>query len=304
MKGGTKAGGRSAGKRKAHPGVQKTTLRASGSATILLGTMSVPVRYYPAASSQAVSFNNLHKGCRSRTNSPSTCPIHNVVLGKADISRAYQVAPDEYVEFTDEELKSLEGPRRHTIELVEFVPTRSVDFIYIEKTHYLGSDDGGQRGYALLAQELGRADLLAVGRWGKLGKDQLVLVEPYRGGLVLHQVYYANEVKDFDQVPKSRVVDWKPIELRIISEVIAAYRSNRFEPDKYRDEFRDRVLAAVDRKLSGQPISEEPEAPLPPPGDLVEALQRTLAQAPKRDDVLSEASPANGVTQPAGTGSA
>jgi multidrug efflux pump subunit AcrA (membrane-fusion protein) len=106
------------------------------------------------------------------------------------------------------ELKKLEAERTDRIDIVEFVPADTVDFIYIEKTYYIGPDKGGDRAYKLLAEAMTRMNRIAVGRYGTRGKEQLVLVRPYQGGLVVHHVYYADEVRSFDEVDRPGEVEF------------------------------------------------------------------------------------------------
>src|SRR5436190_10318611 len=184
--------------------------RSIGSGTISFGLVSIPIKLYTATSANAVGFNMLHKVCGGRLKQQLLCPIDNVVVERSDTVRGFEYARDQYVKFTDEELKSLEAARTDQLELVEFVPADTVDFIYIEKTYYLGPDKGGDRAYRLLAESLERANRLAVGRFAQRGKDNLVLVRAYKKGLVLHEAYYADEVRTFEDVETGGAYDFKP----------------------------------------------------------------------------------------------
>src|SRR5438105_11883768 len=194
--------------------------RSIGSGTISFGLVSIPIKLFTATSAKSVSFNMLHKTCGSRLKQQLVCSTEGVVVERTDTVKGFEYARDQYVKFGEEELKALEAARTDTLELVEFVPASTVDFIYIEKTYYLGPDKGGDRAYRLLAESLERAGRLAVGRFATRGKDNLVIVRPYKKGLVLHECYYADEVRSFDEVETGGAFDFKPIELELAEKLI------------------------------------------------------------------------------------
>lgn len=254
--------------------------RASGSGTISFGLVSIPFKLYTATSAQSVSFNQLHKKCGSRIKQQMICPVDNEVIQRADIVKGYEYQKDKYVQFTDEELKSLEAERTDRIDIVEFVPADSVDFIYIEKTNYIGPDKGGDRAYKLLSDAMTRMDRIAVGRFGSRGKEQLVLIRPYQGGLVVHHVYYADEVRNFDDVDRPGEIEFKPVEADLADKLIEQLSTDKFNPEQYHDEYRDRVMAAVDQKAAGQELTVVAEAPQAQIIDLFEALKMSLGKGP------------------------
>jgi DNA end-binding protein Ku len=118
------------------------------------------------------------------------------------------------VQLTEEELDSLEAEANNNIDLKEFIPLESVDPVYFENTQYLGADKGGEKPYRLLADAMARSGRVAIAEVVSRGKEQLVLIRPYKKGLVLHSMYYADEVRDFNQVPRGNVkVSEKELEL-------------------------------------------------------------------------------------------
>lgn len=251
--------------------------RSIGSGTLSFGLVSIPFKLFTATSAKAVSFNMLHKACGSRLKQQLLCPVENVVVERADTIRGFEYARDQYVKFTDEELKALEAARTGVLELHEFVPADTVDFLYIEKTYFLGPDKGGDRAYSLLSQALERNDKLAVGRFSQRGKDNLVLVRPYKKGLILHECYYADEVRSFDEVDTGGSFEFKPIELDLADKLIGQLEKESFEPGRFRDEWAERVKDAVEKKVAGEEITTAPEAPKAQIIDLLEALKRSVA---------------------------
>src|SRR5262252_8891025 len=145
--------------------------RAIASGVISFGLVSIPVKLYTAASSEQVRFNMLDSRHGVRVKQQYISPADGKVMEKNDIIKGYEYARDQFVTFTDEELKTLEADRSNHMEIVEFVP--------IEKTYYLGADKGGDKAYRLLSESMERKHKVAVGRWAARGKEQLVLIRPY-----------------------------------------------------------------------------------------------------------------------------
>ncbi len=265
--------------------------RASGSGTISFGLVSIPFKLYTAASSQSVSFNQLHKKCGSRIKQQLFCPVDNEIVERGDLMKGYEYQKEKYVQFTDEELKKLEAEKTDRVDIVEFVPANTVDLLYLEKTYFLGPDKGGDRAYKLLSDAMTRTNRVAVGRFGTRGKEQLVLVRPYQGGLLLHQVFYADEVRNFDEVDKPGELTFKPVEEELADKLIEQLSVDAFKPEQYHDEYRDRVMAAVEQKAAGHEITSAPEAPQAQIIDLFEALKRSLRDAGPAANESSEAAP-------------
>jgi DNA end-binding protein Ku len=272
--------------------------RSIGSGTISFGLVSIPIKLFTATSAKSVSFNMLHKACGGRLKQQLLCPVENVVVERADTVRGFEYAREQYVKFTDEELKALEAERSDSLELLEFVPADTVDFLFIEKTYFLGPDKGGDRAYRLLSLALEKANRLAVGRFAQRGKDNLVILRPYKGGLILHECYYADEVRSFDDVETGGAFEFKPIELDLANKLIEQLERDRFEPARFRDTWADRVRDAVERKVAGEEVQAAPEAPKAQIIDLLEALKRSVAQANDAKAPL-DAAPASEETAPA-----
>ncbi len=262
--------------------------RSIGTATISFGLVSVPVQMYSSAESQAsVSFNMLHKKCGSRLKQHYTCTKDNETVPREETVKGYEFAKDQYVVFTPEELKVLEEKATSTIDVVEFVPLAKVDREYLEKAYYLGPDKGGDRAYRLLAEALKATGRAALGQFAARGQQHLVLLRPRDGVLVMEQLHYADELRSPSEVPVP-AGDVKPTELALATQLIEQTAVDDFEPTKYKDTVRERVMEAIQRKIDGQDITADVAAP---DGggkilDLMEALKASLTKsAPDAEEV-------------------
>jgi DNA end-binding protein Ku len=267
-----------------------------GSGTISFGLVSIPVKMYTAASSGGVSFNLLHAKCGSRIKQQTFCPVDNEVVERSALVKGYEFQKDQYVRFTDEELKALEGEASKVIDIAEFVPLATVDPIYFEKTYYLGPDKGGEKPYRLLADAMAKSDKVALATFVMRGKESLVLVRPAQDGLMLHTMYFADEVRDFGEIEKGKSVKLREGELGLAERLIGELSHDEFKPEQYQDAYRNRVLELATSKVEGKEITAvEPEAQRAQVIDLMDALKQSLA---RKAGAAASAQPADKAAAP------
>src|SRR5438552_1219305 len=259
--------------------VQTMAPHSIGSGTISFGLVSIPVRLYTAASSANVSFNLLHAKCGSRIKQQTFCPTCNEVVDRASLVRGYEFAKDQYVRVSDDELKSLEGETSKVIDIAEFVPLASVDPIYFEKTYYLGPDKGGDKAYRLLADAMEKNSRVALAKFVMRGKESLVLIRPAKSGLMLHTMYFADEVRDFGEIDRGQSAKIKPGELELALQLIDGLSNDEFKPEQYQDEYRQHVLGMIDQKVEGKEVTTiGPQVQRAQVIDLMDALKESLAK--------------------------
>jgi DNA end-binding protein Ku len=258
--------------------------RPIASGTISFGLVSIPVKLYTAASSQSISFNLLHAKCGNRIRQQRFCPVCNEVVERDDLVRGYEFAKDQYVRFEEKELEALEGEDSQAIEISEFVPLSTVDPIYYEKGYYLGSDKGGEKPYRLLAEAMNKAGKVALAKFIMRGKENLVLVRPAMNGLMLHTMYFADEVRNFDEVAKGESAKISEAETNLAIRLIDELSSDEFHPEQFEDEYRQRVLELVEQKAQGKQITvAKPQAPRAQVIDLMSALKESLGKQPAKE---------------------
>ncbi|HTY79526.1 MAG TPA: Ku protein [Candidatus Bathyarchaeia archaeon] len=250
-----------------------------GSGTISFGLVSIPVKMYTAASAGGVSFNQLHVKCGNRLRQQMFCPVDNEVVDRSQIVKGYEFQKDQYVRLTDEEIKSLEGEASRVIDITEFVPLASVDPIYFEKTYYLGPDKGGDKAYRLLADAMAKTGRVALAKFVMRGKESLVLIRPAQHGLMLHTMYFADEVRDFGEIGKGESAPLREGELGLATRLIEDLSHEEFKPEEYHDDYRQRVLELVNSKVEGKEITAvTPEVHRAQVIDLMDALKQSLAK--------------------------
>ena len=256
--------------------------RSIANATISFGLVSVPVNIYSSSETKAsVSFNMLHKKCNGRLKQQYICPKDdNEVVTRDETVKGYEFAKDQYVVLSPEELKALEEKATSTIDVMEFVPLSTVAREYVSKCYYLGPDKGGDRAYRLLSAAMKESGKAALGQYAARGQQHLVLLRPLDGRLVMEQLHYADEVRSPDEVPMPEG-NVKDTELKLALLLIEQTSNEAFEPAKYKDTVRERVLETIQQKIDGQDITSDVA---PSNGgdkilDLMEALKASLAKA-------------------------
>jgi DNA end-binding protein Ku len=258
--------------------------RSTASASISFGLVSIPVKMYTTVSSHHIGFHMLHKKCGTRVKQQLICPYDKEVVERSETMRGFEHGKERYVEITDEDLDAVRLERTDRVDILEFVPEETVDILYLDRTHFLGPDKGAGRAYKLLADAMERNGRIAVGRFGVRGQDQLVLLRPYKGGLVMHQMHYADEVRSIDDIPQPGKVEFKKAEQDLADQLVDQLSTDAFHPEKYHDEYEQRLMAAIEQKVAGQEIAAPPERPEAQVIDLFEALKRSLGGKPKPGD--------------------
>jgi DNA end-binding protein Ku len=253
--------------------------RPIATGTISFGLVSIPVKLYAAADATAsVSFNMLHAKDGARLKQQYLCTKDGEVVPRDQMVKGYEFSKDRYVTFTPEELKALEEQSTQSIEVVEFVPIAKVDPVYFDKTYYVGPDKGGAKAYALLSKVMLETGRVALARYAARGKQYLVMLRPLDGGIVLQQLYYADEVRAFSEVPvETAEVSEKELDLAKL--LVDQRATEAFKPETYEDDVKKRVLGLIQKKVDGQEISlAPPEAGGGQIIDLMEALKASLAK--------------------------
>jgi DNA end-binding protein Ku len=255
-------------------------LRPLRNATISFGLVSIPVRFYTATKAEDVHFNLLHASCGTRVNRKWWCPHHEKIVDADELVRGYAISKSKYVTFTDEEMETLETDDDRALEITEFVDLHEIDPVFYEKAYFLGPSPGGGKTYRLLAQAMKKQDKVAVARWVAAGKEHLVVLRPFEKGLVLHTMFYADEVRDFGAID----LDSSPAsekEVKLAETLIAELTEKKFDPLAFKDEYRQRLLDRIRAKSKGKTIAPEEKEEEEKGGevvDIMEALRRSLSK--------------------------
>ena len=262
--------------------------RAIWSGAISFGLVNIPVKLYSAVSRKTVRFHQIDAESGGRVRQKRVGPDGEEIPYE-QIVKGYEIGPDRYVTITPEELEALEPDKTRTIDIEDFVDLDQIDPIFYDHPYYLAPDTGAAKAYRLLVDAMGDAGKVAIARVVLRSKEHLVAIRPRDGVLAMETMLFADEVIDpdaLDELTADGEHKTSDRELAMAKQLIDSLTSN-FEPQKYRDEYRDRVLDMIERKAQGETVVIEAPAEEPKKvPDLMAALEASIAAAkgpaPKR----------------------
>ena len=244
---------------------------------LTFGLISMPVRLFSGARSSGISFHMLHRDDLQRVKQQLYCPADNRVIERSEVVKGYEYRKDEYVVVEPEEIKKIEPKTAKTMEILEFVKATDVDPVYFESSYYMLPEEAGRRPYALLTKALEESDYVAIAKLTMHNREYTVFLRPHEGGLMLHTMYYADEVRAVEGFGAPEV-ELKEAEVKVAHQLIEALAAD-WEPEKFHDTFQDNLKKLIQTKLEGGKIAEvEKPKKLAPVVDLMSALKQSLAQ--------------------------
>ncbi|MET0958412.1 MAG: Ku protein [Solirubrobacterales bacterium] len=255
--------------------------RAIWSGSISVGLLNVPVKLYSAVSKKSVSFRELRESDSSRIRHKRVAEADGEEVAYEDIVKGYEIAPEQYVVITRDELEELDPKKTRAIEIKDFVDLDEIDPIYFDHPYYLGPDKGAEKAYALLVKAMEDARKVAIARFVLRSKENLAALRPMDGVMTMATMRFADEVVSPDEISDELdSADGEPTkkELEMAKALIDSLAAD-FDASQYRDEYRDEVLALIERKAKGEKVvAAASEAPSPTKApDLMAALEESLA---------------------------
>jgi DNA end-binding protein Ku len=251
--------------------------RSIGTATISFGLVSIPAKLYTTNETASdIHFNMLHDADGARLKQQYICTQCNELVDRDHTVKGYEHAKGQYVVFSADELKALDAVATQAIAIEEFVPATAVDPVWVDKSYYLGPDKGGERAYKLIHDAMIETGLVGIASYSARGKQYIVALRPFKDGLIMHQLRYAEEVKPWAEVPLPDLPELKPAELGLAKQIIQQIAHETFTPDRYKDDVQARMRDLIAKKVEGQEITMAPEAPAGKVVDLMEALKASL----------------------------
>jgi DNA end-binding protein Ku len=249
--------------------------RAIWSGTISFGLVSVPVKMFTAVSEHKLHFNLLHRKDNSPIGYQKICKKEGKPVDDDEIVKAYEISKGEFVEVEDEDFEAAQAEGYHSFDISDFVEVEEIDPIYFEQTYYLAPADGGEKVYTLLVRAMEDAGLAAVGTFVMREREHLGCLRIRDGVILLERLYFADEIRDSDELKPSRARVSKD-ELEMAAALIERFKG-AFDPSKYEDTYTDKLLDVIKRKAKGETVTvEQPETPEEEAPDLMAALRASI----------------------------
>jgi DNA end-binding protein Ku len=267
--------------------------RAIWSGAISFGLVNVPVKLYSAVSRKTVRFHQLHDDTGVRIAQKRIDPSTGEEVAYDHIVKGYELSPDSYVVITPEELESLDPEKTRSIDISDFVLLEQIDPINFDHPYYLAPAQGGTKAYELLRQAMEGAGKVAIGKVVIRSKESLVAIRANGPVLTMETMLFADEVVDPTSLDEVPVEDGKATEQELaMAQQLIESLSGDFEPEKYHDEYRERVLELIERKAQGEEIAIQPapEEPAKVP-DLMAALEASIKAVKDRGEAEGDGAP-------------
>jgi DNA end-binding protein Ku len=287
---------------------------------LTFGLISIPVRLFRAARPERVSFKRMYRAPPQKTTGPlssdepdeepevfmppagkgaprlearnppvteTLVPLQQIsvrknsdeVVSPQKVVKGFEYEKDRFVAIEPEELKGIAPKTATQMEISEFVQLSEIDPVYFETSYYVVPEEAGERAYALLYKALQTAGLVAVAQFAMHNREHVVIVRPSRKGLIAHTMFFSSEVRADDEYRANvDVISDKELKL---AETLIHSLSAPFEPEKYRDTYREKIEAIIAKKIAGQPAIHEKPQRQAAVVDITEALQRSLAALKK-----------------------
>lgn len=244
---------------------------------LTFGLISMPVRLFSGARSSGISFNMLRREDSSRLKQQYVAVADGKVVDRSDIVKGFEFRKGEYVVIEPEDIKKIEPQTAKTMEILEFVKSSEVDPVYFESSYYMVPEEAGRRPYALLTKALEESEFVAIAKLTMHNREYTVFLRPHGGGMMLHTMYYADEVRSVEEFGAPDV-ELKAAEVKVAHQLIEAL-ADKWDPEKYHDSFQDNLKNMIQTKLEGGKIAEvEKPKKLAPVVDLMSALKASLAE--------------------------
>ena len=251
---------------------------------ISFGLISVPIRLFVAAREQHISSNQIHSVCGTRIRQQIYCPHCERVVERSEIAKGYPVDKDNYVLVTNEELKALEAQSSETMEIMQFVKLPEVDPLYYQTSYFSVAEDPGRKAYSLIHRGMQQLNLGAIAKITLHQREQIVMIRPFEQGLVLHTLYYPEEIRAVAEYDNQSEVTVQKAELDLAEQFMKQLTAE-FHPENFRDEYENRVEQLIESKQGQAPApGKQAKKKLAPVIDLMEALRKSMEQQPGPSD--------------------
>jgi DNA end-binding protein Ku len=255
-------------------------MRAIWKGTISFGLVNIPIALGIAAQRSDPRFRTLDRETNQPIKQQIYSPAREEEISREETVKGYEVAKDQYVVITDEELDSVAVERRRTIDILAFIDADEVDPVYYDRTYYLEPQDGAEKPYALLLEAMKETGKVAVGKIVLSSREHLALLRPAGDALVIELLFYPEDVRPKDEIEDQVRGQKVTKQEREMAMQLVDSLSREFDPTDYENEHKRDVMALIEKKVAGEEIAVPPEAPEPAPvPDLMSALKASLDEA-------------------------
>jgi len=244
--------------------------------SIVLSLISIPIKLYAAARSERTYLHQIHKECNTRLRQPLFCPHCNRFVDRGEVVKGYEFDEGQYVLMEDKEVKKIAAASSHNLEIVAFTKLKEIDPIFYDGSYFCIPEESGKKAYQLLTKALEDTQTVGIGTLMMHQRDYTVFLRPYQHGLVLHTMYFSNEIRQLPEYGVLEHVNIKPQEIKLTEQLIASL-TEPFRPKQYHNEFQERLKRLIEAKQQGKTVEIGSENKRRAPViDMMTALKKSL----------------------------
>lgn len=244
---------------------------------VSFGLVSFPIQLTAAARPKSIHFHLLHDKDLSRVREVFYCALEDKPIERSNMVKGYEYKKGQYIVIGEEELKKIAPPTAQEMKILQFVRSNEIDPIYLDKSYYVGPDKAGTRPYELLRRVMEQTGYDAIAKIAMHGREHIVVLRPREDGLLLHTMYFSDELNQANRKEREVPEDFSKKELELAKTLIDGLKSE-FTPEEYQDEFRHNVERLIDQKQKGRKVTSIRQAKPPVVTDLMSALEASLKQ--------------------------
>ncbi|MCP3738938.1 Ku protein [Rossellomorea sp. BNER] len=254
--------------------------------SISFGLVNIPIKLHAATEDKDIKLRSLHKECHTPIKYEKICPACEKELVYEEIVKGYEITKGKFVVLEDEELKELkEGNEEKAVEIVDFIKMEEIDPVFYNRSYFISPNDGGKKAYSLLRKALTNSKKVGVAKIIMRSKEQLAVVRVFENTLLMETIHFPDEVRssgDVPNVPAENEVTEKELDTAIM---LIDQLTTEFEPEKYYDEYRNRLMKLIESKQTGEKfVTPKEKQPKENVTDLMAALQASIDKSKPKEE--------------------
>ncbi len=251
--------------------------------SISFGLVSIPVRMYPAARPSRINLHQLHSVCKTRLRQPLYCPHCERIVERNEVVKGYQQEDGSYVLIDPEEIKKITPESSRVMDILSFAKQSEIDPLFFDSSYFIVAEEEGRKAYQLLLKTLEESGLVGISQVTMHQREYTAFLRPYNGGIALHTMFFANEIREAPGYGKTENVKLRPQEVKLAEQLVGSL-TEEFHLENYHDEFQERLKQLIEAKRKGKQIAEaEPEPKRAPVIDMMAALKKSLETTGRRE---------------------
>lgn len=243
--------------------------------SISFGLVTIPIRLYPAARESRISLHQLHSVCKTRLRQPLYCPHCEKIVDRSEVVKGYEQEDGSYVLIEPEEIKKIQPESSRAMEIVSFVEQSQIDPLFFDSSYFVVAEEEGRKAYQLLLKTLQDSKRVGISKVTMHQREYTAFLRPYDHGLVLHTMYFANEIREAPGYGKTENIKLRPQEIKLAEQLVSSL-SEDFHLEKYHDEFQQRLHELIEAKKKGKEVAAAPSPKRAPVIDMMAALKKSL----------------------------